>query len=72
MYSVTTTGKNLNYGADGEKRLIADHRLKYCLKYEWIYPKYKYAGSDRLVVRDLKTGKEIRRKKNGYRNKERD
>ena len=58
MYEGISTGKNLNYGKKGEKKLIRDELHDYC-KNEKILSNLKYAGSGRLVIRDAETGEEI-------------
>jgi hypothetical protein len=45
MFEVTTTGKNKNYGLNGEKRLLCDNYLIPALKQGWITGKFEYAGS---------------------------
>jgi RecB family exonuclease len=59
MYSAIATGRNLNYGEQGERILIGDTFVKYALKSGWIED-VKKDGSGRLVIRDIKTGKELR------------
>jgi len=48
MFEVTATGKNTNYGKDGEKRTLNDHLLVVALKNEWITNDIKFIGSPRL------------------------
>lgn len=46
MFEVICTGQNLNYGKNGEKRLINDSLLNYAVKNNVVYPdKIKYIGS---------------------------
>jgi hypothetical protein len=59
MYEGISTGKNLNYGKKGEKKYIANSLLVYCKKQK-ILENIKYAGSGRLVIRDLETGVELK------------
>lgn len=61
MYEGISTGKNPNYGKKGELHQIADNRLGCVIKRDWMR-NLKYIGSARLVIRDTKTGREIRPK----------
>lgn len=46
IFQVVTTGKNLNYGKKGEKRLLGDNSFMYALKHGVIEPdNFKYVGS---------------------------
>ena len=55
MFKVITTGKNKNYGSDGQERLLADNMLLYCLKHDIIYSKveYFYKHSDKVNGVDI-------------------
>lgn len=46
MFEVITTGKNLNYGKKGEKRLLNENRLLIAIKRGWIQESpIRYAGT---------------------------
>jgi len=45
MFKVICTGKNDNYGGEGQKRELSDHFIITALKEGWILPKVEYIGS---------------------------
>jgi hypothetical protein len=56
MFEVVCTGENLNYGKDGEKRLLNDNLVLYAIKNNIVYPsKVRYVGSQGRYP--LSTGK---------------
>lgn len=59
MYVGISTGKNPNYGVIGKLKYICNDRVKYCKKND-ILRNIRYAGSGRLIIRDIETNKEIR------------
>lgn len=36
MFEVTATGKNMHYGKPGERVLIANNQLVYCIREGWV------------------------------------
>ena len=47
MFEVITTGKNLNYGKSGEKKMLSDIYIISALKNGWVKPNVKYIGDGR-------------------------
>ena len=59
MHSAIATGKNLNYGREGEKIQIGDVYVRHALVKGFIINARKN-GCGRLVIRCFETGKELR------------
>ena len=59
MWRIISTGVNESYGKKGEKKIISNEHYHGAKNKGWFHSG-KYAGSGRMVIRDIKTEREIR------------
>jgi hypothetical protein len=54
MYRITSTGKNPNYGKEGQRKDISNWHYERCKEKGW-YHHGKFNGHGRMVIRVIKS-----------------